>query len=200
PEWAWLKGAIDAGTYGRVLDARFRRVGEPPGWGQENFFNGAKSGGALLDLHIHDTDFVQFCFGRPRSVYSAGYSKVSGAIDHVVTQYRVASGAAVHAEGSWGMTAGFGFNMSYTVNFEHATADYDLSRGTEALKLFEKGHPPHTVQCEGIDGYVGELRHLIESIRSGKPPTVVTAEDGLSAVEICEAEEQSVKTGHVVSL
>ena len=200
PEWAWLKRAIDAGNYGKALDARFRRVGEPPGWGQENFFNGAKSGGALLDLHIHDTDIVQFCFGRPRSVCSAGYSKYSGAIDHVVTQYRVASGAVVHAEGSWGMSSGFGFNMSYTVNFERATADYDLSRGVDALKLFEPGKPAQTVKCEGGDGYVGELTHMIESIRTGKPPTIVTAQDGLSAVEICEAEERSVKTGEIVSL
>ncbi|MHB8520454.1 MAG: Gfo/Idh/MocA family protein [Limisphaerales bacterium] len=200
PEWAWLKKIIDAGTCGKVLDARFRRVGEPPGWGQENFLNGEKSGGALLDLHIHDTDFVQFCFGRPRSVCSSGYTKVSGAIDHVVTQYRVASGATVHAEGSWGMASGFGFNMSYTVNFENATADYDLARGADALRLFEKGKPPRTVKCEGIDGYVGELTHLIDSIRSGRPPSLVTAQDGLSAVEICEAEEQSIKTGHAVSL
>ena len=86
PEWAWLKQAIAAGTYGRVLAARFRRVAEPPGWSKGVFLDGAKSGGALLDLHIHDTDFVQHCFGRPLSVFSTGYSKVSGAIDHVVTQ------------------------------------------------------------------------------------------------------------------
>jgi predicted dehydrogenase len=200
PEWAWLKQAIDSGVYGKALDARFRRVGEPPGWGQENFLNGAKSGGALLDLHIHDTDVVQFCFGRPRSVYSAGYSKVSGAIDHVVTQYRVASGAVVHAEGSWGMSSGFGFNMSYTVNFENATADYDLSRGADALKLFEKGQPPRTIQCEGSDGYVGELTYMLECIRSARPPTILTARDGLSAVEICEAEEQSIRSGQIVTL
>ena len=41
-----------------------------------------------------------------------------------------------HAEGTWAMTKGFGFNMSYTVNFERATADYDMARGAEALKLF----------------------------------------------------------------
>jgi predicted dehydrogenase len=43
-----------------------------------------------------------------------------------------------------------------------------------------------------------ELRHMIESIQNNRPPTVVTAADGLSAVEICEAEAQSVKNGAVV--
>lgn len=200
PEWAWLKAAIDQKAFGNILGARFRRVAQPPGWGQKFFFDGKLSGGALLDLHIHDTDFVQFCFGRPRAVFSTGFSKVSGAIDHVVTQYQVGSGASVSAEGSWAMTEGFGFNMAYTAIFENATADYDLARGADALKLFEKGKEPQTLRLEGKDGYVGELQHLLDSIRSGRPPTVVTAEDAVSAVEICEAEERSVKTGQLVSL
>src|SRR6185436_12676736 len=87
PGWAWLEDVIDQRTYGKVLSASFRRVAEPPAWGQKNFFNGGESGGGLFDLHIHDTDFVQFCFGRPKAVYSTGYHKFSGAIDHVVTQY-----------------------------------------------------------------------------------------------------------------
>jgi hypothetical protein len=39
---------------------------------------------------------------------------------------------------------------------------------------------------------VRELSHLLESIRSGHQPTVVTADDAVSAVEICEAEERSI--------
>jgi predicted dehydrogenase len=194
PEWAWLHQAITDGRHGRVLAARFRRVAEPPGWGKNTFFNGAESGGALFDLHVHDTDFVQFCFGRPRRVFSTGYQKFSGAIDHVVTQYEVDSGAIVHAEGAWAMTAGFGFNMSYTVNFERATADYDSSRGAEALRLCEPGQAARPVSCPGPDGYVGELRYFVDCARQGRQPAVVTALDGLGSVEICAAEELSVNT------
>ena len=200
PEWAWLKKVIAENTYGKVLGARFRRVAEPPGWSQGTFLDGAKSGGALLDLHIHDVDFVQYCFGRPKSLFSSGYTKVSGVIDHVVTQFEVESGAAVYAEGTWAMSPGFGFSMTYTVNFERATADFDIARGADALKLYEPGKPAQSVKCEGIDGYVGELTHLVEAIQTGKAPTVVTAEDGLSSVEICEAEEQSIKLKQPVTL
>jgi predicted dehydrogenase len=200
PEWTWVRKAIAEQTYGRVQAARFRRVAQPPGWGQKFFFDGKLSGGALLDLHVHDTDFVQFCFGRPQAVFSTGFPRISGAIDHVVTQYQVSSGASVSAEGSWAMTEGFGFNMSYTVIFENATADYDIARGTDALKLFEKGKEPRVLKLEGKDGYVGELQHMLDAVCSGRPPRVVTAQDGASAVEICEAEERSVKSGQIVSL
>jgi predicted dehydrogenase len=93
-----------------------------------------------------------------------------------------------------------GFNMGYTVMFERATADFDLVRGAEALRLDEQGKPSRVMQLKGPDGYSGELRHMIQAIQNGKPPTIVTAQDGLSAVEICAAEEKSVKTGRVVAL
>ena len=96
------------------------------------------------------------------------------------------------------MTPGFGFNMSYTVNFERGTADYDLARGPEALRVFEPGNSPRTVSCEGPDGYVRELRHMVEAVQTGTPPSVVTAQDALSAVEICEAEEESVRFQKIV--
>ena len=200
PGWSWLKTAIAEETYGPLKAARFRRMSEPPAWGREAYFNGAASGGALLDLHIHDTDFVQFLFGRPKAVFSQGFTYYSGAIDHVVTQYTVASGASVSAEGSWMMSDGFGFNMAYTVVFERATADYDLSRGADALKLFEKGKGARVVPPELGDGYVGELGYMLDCIEQRRAPQKVTAQDGLSAVEICEAEEESIRTGQPVTL
>ena len=200
PEWVWIKDAIQQNRFGRVLAARFRRVAEPPGWGQKNFFDGAASGGALVDLHIHDTDFVQFCFGRPRSVFSTGYSLFSGAIDHVVTQYQVPSGAIVHAEGGWAMQPGFGFSMACTVNFQSSTVDFDLARTNDLLRLFQAGREPETIRCSGPDGYVGQLRHLAESIEAGRPPSVVTAREAISALDICAAEEQSIASGQPVTL
>ena len=59
---------------------------------------------------------------------------------------------------------------------------------------------PRTITPGGIDGYVGELSYMIQCIESKRAPSVVTAQDGLSAVEICEAEEESIKTGKIVTL
>jgi predicted dehydrogenase len=200
PGWDWLKQTIAAGTFGQVLAARFRRVSTPPGWSKGTYLKGAESGGALLDLHIHDVDFVQHCFGRPQAVFAQGISRLSGAIDHVVAQYDFGNGVPVSAEGSWIMTEGFGFNMAFTVVMERATADYDLTRGSDALRLFEPSRPPRTLTPEGQDGYVGELQHMLDAIRSGHAPTRVTARDALSAVELCEAEESSIRSRQIVRL
>ena len=195
PGWRWLKETIDAGTYGKVYSARFRRLAEPPAWGQHNFLNAERSGGALLDLHIHDTDFVNYCFGVPQSVFSTGYKKISNAIDHVVTQYQVKSGAIVHAEGSWAMAKGWGFNMSYTVNFEKATADYDIARTADPLRLYEEGKPIQVMPCDGPDGYTHELQYFAELVSGKIKPSIVTSNDGLAALNVCEAEERSIVSG-----
>ncbi len=88
PGWSWLKRVVQEETYGRILAARFRRVSEMPGWSKQDIYGGGVDlGGALFDLHIHDTDFVNFLFGRPAAVFSSGVTNSAGTIDHVVTQY-----------------------------------------------------------------------------------------------------------------
>ena len=199
PEYAWVRERIRNGEYGRVLDARFRRVASSPAWGHGHFLNGGDSGGALLDLHIHDLDFIQHCFGRPKGIVASGYSKVSGAIDHVVALLQYPGGPVVSAEGSWGMAEGFPFTMAFTVNFERATVDFDLSRGDQRLRVSHAG-TTEAVTLDAPDGYVGEIRHLVESIQSKRPPTVVTPHDAAAVLELCEAEERSIREGRVVDL
>ena len=194
PQWAWLRDRVQRGTYGKVLDASFRRIGSMPGgW----FRDGEMSGGAILDLHLHDTDFVKYVFGAPSAVQSWGYKYVTGCVDQVITRYFYDDdGPVVTAEGSWGMADGFGFQMSYCVNFEKATAEYIMAR-QDPLILYRKGEAL-PVTCYGSDGYLAELSHLAQSIRTGKKPTVVTPPDAMESLVIVEAERRSVETGRRV--
>jgi len=195
PQWAWLKQAVDDRRYGAVVGATFRRVASmPPGW----FSNGAQSGGALLDLHIHDTDFVFHLFGPPDAVFSRGYSKTSGRTDHIVTEYLYDRGPAlVSAEGSWCMADGFAFTMRYTVNFEGATADFDSGR-EHALVVSASGTST-PIDLNG-DGYEGELAYFVDCIQSGRRPDRVTAADAVQGLRILEAEQRSIESGRIERL
>lgn len=200
PEWAFLKRIIADGRYGKVVAARFRRVSEAPGWGVSSFLKGKESGGALYDLHVHDLDYVLYCFGMPKAVYARGATFASGAIDHVMANYIYENGPVVTAEGSWAMVKGFGFCAGFTVNFEKATVEMDTSRGADALKVYETGQPALVIRPEGDEGYTAELRHVAEAVAKGEKPTIVTAQDGSNALRVCEAEEKSVETGQIVNL
>lgn len=200
PEWSYLKRLIEDGRYGKVVAARFCRVSEAPGWGVSSFLKGQESGGALYDLHVHDLDFVLYCFGMPKAVFARGTTFASGATDHVMANYIYENGAVVTAEGSWAMVKGFGFCAGFTVNFEKATLDMDTSRGADALKLYEPGQPALVIRPEGDDGYAGELRHIADAVAKGGKPTVVTAQDGVNSLRVCEAEEKSIQTGQIVTV
>jgi predicted dehydrogenase len=197
--WSWLKQAVADKTYGQVLAARFSRLSEMPAWSQNNTYSGASdSGGALFDLHIHDTDFVNYLFGKPAGVFSNGVVGKDRAIDHIATHYYYPSGPAVHAEGSWLLKQGF--RMSYTLHCERATLDFDIARAAGAFEITENGQPPRTVDLEKTDGYAAEIRYFVDCVSRSSPPQIVTARDGLTALEICEAEEQSVRRGKFVEL
>ena len=71
PAWVWLKKVIDSKQYGRCLSLTCKRqTSHPPG---TFYSNDDECGGALLDLHVHDTDFINYCFGMPKAVFSQGY-------------------------------------------------------------------------------------------------------------------------------
>ena len=196
PQWAWLKRAVEDGRYGKVQDAMFRRLGAmPPGW----FGNGEMSGGAVLDLHVHDSDFVQHLLGMPEAVFSRGYVGGSGQIDHIVTQYLYGPDgpAVVTAEGGWTRDEGFGFTMQYAVKFENATVIHDI--GAEQPLKVHQGAESEAVELEG-DGYAAELAYFLECVREGKAPEIVTAADAVASIRLVEAEKKSVETGQIVTL
>ncbi len=199
PGWSGLKQVVAEGIYGRVLAARFRRVSEMPAWSRSGTYaGGADLGGALFDLHIHDTDFINHLFGRPASVFTTGVVDAGGVNNHVFTQYQFPDGPAVCAEGSW--LLGQGFTMTCTLYCERGTLDYDLARGAEALQVTEPGQPARVVTLVAGDGYTGEIDYFLDCVANDRPPLMVTGWDALTALEICEAEEASLRSGKLVKL
>lgn len=196
PGWDWLKGAISDQRYGKVLAARFRRIASHP---RAGFYNsGAECGGAILDLHVHDTDFIQWCFGMPVAVTSHGYRRITSEIDHVVTCYDFGdNGPLVTAEGSWAMDKGFPFTMQFTVNFEAATINFDNSG--PSLTVYREGRAEAVPLAEGM-GYEREISYYLDCIGRGQPPTTVTIADAARSVQIIEAEAASIRKQRTVRL
>mgnify|MGYP000660443496 CR=1 FL=1 len=196
PGWSWLKKSVDDQRFGKVLSGQFRRVSSHPGG--PFYSDGEACGGAILDLHIHDTDFIHYCFGMPNAVFSRGYSHHTTHIDHVVTQYLYDDLPLIVAEGGWALQAGAPFQMQYTVNFEQATAVFDLAADAP-LTLIQNGESHPVDLPEGM-GYEHEIRYFLDCIAKGKKPEVVVPESAVTSVRIVEAEVESIRTGKSVQL
>ena len=131
----------------------------------------------------------------PAAVRSTGYSKVTDAIDHAVTCCRFdGDGAAplVVAEGGWAMTDGFAFTMQYMVNFERATARFDIN-ADDPLVLCEAGSDPQPIELEPGMGYDYMTGSFIECVAAGRAPQVVTMDDAARSVELVEAAVRSIE-------
>ena len=195
PTWSWLKNAVESNEYGKVLSATFRRwAGSPPGW----FSNGELSGGGILDMHLHDSDFVNFLFGKPDAILSRGHSTASECVDFVQTNYLYDNGPAVTADGGWASDPSFDFTMEYTVNFEKAVVNFDIRRQYQLL-LYRNGKS-ESIICDPTDGYYEEMKYFIECVKTRTAPTIVSARNALESIKIVEAEVQSATTGEIVKL
>ncbi len=197
PGWDWLKEAVESGRYGGVLSATFLRIGEPP---DSPFYrDGRLSGGAALDLHIHDTDFVHYLFGVPNEVVSTGHSHISGQIDHLTTLYRYDRVPHVVTEGGWVPFKGFGFSMQFRVVFERAVARFEFG-ADQPLTLMEDGKEPVAVPLQDGMGYEHQVAYFIDCIERGEKPERSSLTSAAESLRILEAELQSVREGRAVSI
>jgi len=200
PEYAKTKEIVSGGEYGRVLAATFQRLSEVPTWSCDNWImNEQRSGGVVLDLHIHDTDFVQYMFGMPRAVCSFAGKDGKGRLAHVVTQYLYDNNSVITAEGGWAMTPAFGFEMSFNIVQEKATIVYDCTR-EPAFKVCPAKGEAFTPEVQQGDGYILEIEHFVRAIKGEKITPVTTLEASRDSVRIVEAEKQSIQTGKIVPI
>ncbi len=192
PGWDWLQERVAGGALGKVKSAVFQRLGSRPQW--SSFYRDpARSGGALVDLHIHDADFVRWLFGDPLEVAS------TGSLDHVSTLYRYPDGPAhVVAEGAWDHDAGFQFRMRYIVVFERATADFDFGRTPQLLLVREGRAEP--VSIAATSAYELQVQHFLRAITSDSRELRASVDDALGVARLLEAERASLESGRAVRL
>jgi predicted dehydrogenase len=189
PGWDMIREWIRDGRYGAVRSAVFRRAGAAPGW-SSFYADAARSGGALFDLHVHDTDFVNSCFGVPDEVVSAGHT------NHVTTVYRYESGPAhVVAEGAWDVSPTYPFRIFCEIAFERATAVWDLWR--EPLFEVFGADGAEAIELSEATGYEQEIARLIAALRDGEP-SPISMRDAVLTTRILEAERRSLAGGGAV--
>lgn len=203
PEYRHAYEYYTSGKAGKMLSATFKRIS--PGvdgnsW-RNWYMDGAMSGGALLDLHVHDTDEVNYFFGKPKSVTSVGANVVSkGGIDHVVTTYDYGDGRLVMAEGGWEQAKGATFEMSFTIVCEKATLKLDAS-GYRIFPAKGKAIAPTCDVKAGPTGWHQELAYFVSCVAKGVPPTKYQTIDSVAdTMAIVFAEEKSVRTRKAVRL
>ena len=193
PEYAWLKEALDEKRYGAVKSAIFKRMAPLPVTSWDNWSIDSKLGGdGAFDLHIHDTDMINYLFGKPQDVYARASSVLSSGLDIIATQYIYDDVPVVLAVGSWGSPGSYPFEMVYTVLCEEATIEYSSSKNP-TLSVYKKDGPVENPEIPPGDGYAGEIEYFIGCIRDGRKPEIITPGSARDSLEIVLKELDSAK-------
>jgi len=220
PEYTVIADLVRSGKLGAVQWASASRLSPSPAWSWDDWIRDeARSGGPILDLHIHDLDLLAWLLGPPTRVFCTGVGRTGSGTSPAKPLITVFTSLEGHPNGakslataSTGMTGGFPFTMELLVSAEKGTIAFD-STATPALTIMQQGRKPRSPKVpqpkvpksaygsgniQALGGYYVELKYFVDCVAKGQKPTVVTAQDARLAVELCLAARESAQTGRLV--
>ena len=147
----------------------------------------AQCGGSILDLHIHDVDYVNFLFGKPATISAAGVCDDKGGVGQVNAIYTYDDGKMVTLDGGWISQPTFQFRIAFRILLEEATLEFNSPQDMNLYVHTASSDELVPALAEG-DGYSREHQYFLECVESGQQPTIVTAESSLEAISLVEQE------------
>lgn len=203
PEFVSAKAQIDAGAVGKPAVVRTTRGGGFPSASRDWYADFNQSGGVVLDLIIHDFDWLRWTFGEVDHVFAKGLvEKGIPRLDYALVTLRMKSGVIAHIEGTWANPGGF--QVKFEVAGDKGMLDFQSREAVPLVVASKKSEGqgagvaiPESPTAQ--NPYHLELQHFIDCVQGGTKPSI-TPEDGMRAVEISLAALESIKTGAPVKL
>ncbi|NLO82594.1 MAG: Gfo/Idh/MocA family oxidoreductase [Clostridiales bacterium] len=199
PEYEYLKECVETNRFGKVLSGYFFRGGSTPRWSYQNWLlKKEKSGGVILDQHVHDVDMINWLFGVPKAVSTIARNVIPGSgYDIVSTRYIYDDGKVITAEDDWVLNGDFGFDMIYRVNFEGGNIVFEKG----AIKVNPNDGKAFVPDLPKENGYYREMKYFINALLNDTSIEVVPPESTMETIRIVRAEIESAdKNGEFVEL
>jgi Predicted dehydrogenases and related proteins len=206
PEYMYLKKVFDEKTYGSIVSAVFKRISPKPTWAWENWLHDyKKSGSAVLDLHVHDIDYIRYIFGEPDSI-KGSMTTVEGRNEHIFSIFQYDK-VAVSIEGGWDYPAGLPFEMEYRVKFDKAVVTYNSAKTPGLAVYLEDGSTVNPVlednfeskseesggNLSSLGGYYNEIKYFLNCLKNGEDIKIISIEEGVASLRLLMKEIKAVE-------
>jgi myo-inositol 2-dehydrogenase/D-chiro-inositol 1-dehydrogenase len=204
PSFRALRERVQAGEIGRVEQVIItsRDPSPPPATYV------ATSGGLFRDMTIHDFDMARFLVGDIAEVHAVGAVLVdpgigeAGDIDSAMIILRSRAGALVHINNS--RRCAYGYDQRLEV-FGSGGMLLAGNRHATTVQSFGSNHTgaadvvlPFFIE-RYAEAYAAEIAHFLDCVSSGATPMTSFA-DGVEALRIADAAQESLRTGIPVHL
>ena len=201
-EFTVMKQEMEAGKIGAPGFAKFFRGGIYPGGPGSWFHDYTQSGGAVLDMMIHDFDWARYVWGEPELIFCRSLQRTTPEnLDYAHVTMRMESGLIASFTGSWAHPAGF--RVKVEICGDGGMLQFDSEDAPLACMMRQTaGSGPSMIvpgSPETVSPYQLQWEDFAAWIEKDRPPRV-TPEDGVRAVEIALAALKSNETGKPVNL
>jgi len=202
------KELVDSGAIGQVVTVKSLTHG--PSTPHEWMYDIGKSNGPLAEVNSHDIDTLRWFTGSDaESLYAiAGNFRCDDArsrypdfYDTVLMNVRMKNGMLGNIDGAQGVQYGYDARVDI-VGTDGRIEIGGLAETTTLLYTKEKQFHGDTIKSWStlfFEAYVNEDISFVKSIREGKPPEI-SGIDGMAAVDIVRAGNESIKTGKIIRL
>lgn len=199
PDYTAAHDLIRSGALGPLRSVTLRRKCGAPGWSPW-LRDKSKSGGAVLDLLIHDFDFCQQLVGQPHSIQATGTEIPSRGVDLIEARMNYGpDGSQVVISGGWHHPDSYPFSMEFTLVCEEGTLDF--RSGDHNLTLHKANGESELVTLSEGDAFESELTAFVAACEAGKPPAVCDPAGSAISTAIARAADLSrSRSGEEVTL
>jgi UDP-N-acetylglucosamine 3-dehydrogenase len=201
PEYVELQRRVAGGELGRPRSGFASRRQPFPAW-SALFARSDLTGGAVIDMMIHDYDALNWVFGAPRAVTahgernprSGGWDQVQVLIDY--------DGASALVDGGMTMPESYPFSSRLEVLCERGALEYhfraggrsvEMGSGVNDLTLYPNEGDPVRLTPEQQDPYAAEVAYFVECVTSGTPAARATPADARLALRVALAARASLE-------
>lgn len=192
--YARLKEIVDSGCYGKVRKVTAVRNSQMPLWTWQNWIlDPSKSGGCLLDMHVHDLDLINWIFGMPKQVSAiVGNSKIK---QESVSSRLFYDDFVAEVRADWSLPQSYPFTAQFQVDFDEATV---VIQGEKFLLYRDDGLEEESYNSE--DAFIREIEDFLALALDRIPCETTSAESVRESVRLAMAEMESAEKNEIITL
>ena len=204
PEYIEIARRVASGELGAPRSGFASRRQPFPAW-SALFSRSDLTGGAVIDMMIHDYDALNWVFGIPRAVTARGMrNSRSGGFDQVQVLIDYDDGASALVDGGMMMPESYPFSSRLEVLCEVGAMEYafraggrsvEMGGGVNELTLFPNEGEPLRLAPAQIDPYAAECTYFVDAILRGAAADRATPADALQALAVSLAARDSLERG-----
>ena len=193
PEYSLALQTVRSGKYGRPMGGTFKRVISDPSW-LKDFYDPARIGGPLIDLHVHDAHFIRLLFGMPKRALSRGRTR-NGVVSYCnsILEFDDPAITVCCVSGVIDQQ-GRPFNHGFEIHLERATIQFEFASFKDRAELMplkiltDQGDVvrPSLFVSDDIAGFVAEIEEVKSCIVADRESTILCGELARDAIRISQ--------------